>query len=349
MVDFAGWEMPIQYTGVMDEHRAVRTRAGLFDVSHMGEFEITGKDALACVQYLTVNDVSKLTDGQAQYSVLCTEEGKTIDDIIVYRFSAENFLLVVNAGNLDKDWNWVKKHERGNVTIRNASDETALIALQGPSADTILQRVSDISSKKLLPFHFQEGMIGGKDGCIVSRTGYTGESGVEIFCPSQTASHIWNSLLDAGKKDGLLPVGLGARDTLRLEMKYCLYGHELTPETNPLEAGLGWVVKLDTLDDFIGKAALKKIKAAGLTRKLVGFEMCERGIPREGYAIVSDGKPIGHVTSGTMSPSLGKPIGLGYVTASMGSIGAKFSIDIRGALREAVVVATPFYRKPKES
>lgn len=348
LVDFAGWEMPVQYSGVIDEHLAVRSAAGLFDVSHMGEVEIRGPGALAFVHYLTPNDASLLTDGKAQYSLLCNERGGVVDDIIVYRHSNEHLLIVVNASNREKDLQWIKSHAPADVVIDDRSDDFALLALQGPASFTILSKLCTISLESIPPFGFREVSIAGRHGCVIARTGYTGEPGVEIFCPPGDASAIWTALLETGHPLGLKPAGLGARDTLRLEMAYSLYGQELTDETNPLEAGLSWVVKLKKSDDFIGKRALQEIAERGLTKKLTGFQLIERGIPRSHYAISDGKKVIGEVTSGTMSPSLQQPIGLGYVPVDVAAPGKKFSIDIRGSLREAVAVTTPFYHPQKQ-
>lgn len=348
LVDFAGWEMPVQYSGVIDEHLAVRQSAGLFDVSHMGQVEITGQSALDFVQYLTPNDVSLLSDGHAQYSLLCKDDGTVLDDIIIYRRSREQVLIVVNASNRDKDLQWIKEHAPATVEVQDASDDWGLIALQGPAAPAILAKLSAEALEDLPSFGFREMMLADCAGCIVARTGYTGEIGVEIFCRPGDTSQLWARLLEAGLPLGLKPAGLGARDTLRLEMAYSLYGHELTEETNPLEAGLSWVVKLAQHHDFIGKQALLRIRAKGLTRKITGFELIDKGIPRSNYAISDGTKTIGMVTSGTMSPSLHKPIGLGYVPLDLTAPGKKFSIDIRGALREAVAVKTPFYHPYKK-
>ncbi len=344
IVDFAGWEMPVQYSGVMEEHRAVRAAAGLFDVSHMGQFLITGPEATACVQSLTTNDVTTMTDGRAQYSILCNERGTVVDDIIVYRFTPTRYILVVNASNVEKDFAWVTGHNRFNAKIENVSDQYALIAFQGPKAAAILQTMTKTDLNAINTYHFAEGEVLGRKA-IIARTGYTGEDGFELFLSPADAPPVWQALLEKGKPQGVMPAGLGARDTLRLEMKYSLYGHEITDETTPLEAGLGWVVKLDTPDDFIGKEALIKVKKAGPTRALVGFEMTEAGIPRQGYPILVAGKPAGIVTSGTMAPSLDRAIGIGFVPLAAQAVGSKISIDIRGRAREAVVVKTPFYKK----
>ena len=346
MVSFAGWEMPVQYSGVISEHNAVRNAAGIFDVSHMGQIDFSGPDALACVQKLTTNDASKLVDGKAQYSILCNERGTVIDDVIVYRFSKDHFLLVVNASNADKDFKWCLEHTEGNVETTNVSDSYALIALQGPKAAEILGKLTDADLNSLPSYSFTRGTIDGKPDCIIARTGYTGEDGFELFCKPDEASAIWQSLIEHGKPLGLLPAGLGARDTLRLEMKFSLYGQEITDETLPIESGLSWVVKMDT-DDFIGKEAIAKAKEKGLTRKLVGFKMIDRGIPRQGYPIVINDEAVGIVTSGTMSPSLGEAIGIGFVPKADFSIGDTISIDIRGKNKKAEIVKTPFYKNRK--
>lgn len=348
MVDFAGWEMPVQYTGVIDEHRTVRRSAGLFDVSHMGQLEIAGSGAVDAVQHLTTNDVSKLADGAAQYSMFCNERGTVIDDIIVYRMSATRFIIVVNASNVGKDFNWCRSHLIGNATAADLSDSYALIAFQGPKSISILKGLTDIDLSKIASYHFSIGSVAGRKNCIVARTGYTGEEGVEIFTSPGDAPAVWQALLERGKPEGVCAAGLGARDTLRLEMKYSLYGHEISEDTSPLEAGLAWVVKLDKPADFIGKKALIQFKEKGSARKLVGFRMIDRGIPRQGYPILTDGKQTGIVTSGTMSPSMGIAIGIGYVPAEHSKIGNEISIDIRGEARKAEVVKTPFYVRDKE-
>src|SRR3989344_1163193 len=296
IVDFAGFEMPVQYAGVMEEHNAVRNHAGLFDVSHMGEFEFTGSEALAFLNHLTANDVGKLTDGMAQYSLLCHSNGGIVDDILVYRKTAEHFVMVVNAANIEKDWNWVQQHATSSTqyAIRNISDEICLLALQGPKAIEMMQRLSDQKISELKSFRFAIGSVAGQNDCWIARTGYTGEDGVEIFCKNSQAPLIWQAILKSGAK----PTGLGARDTLRLEARLSLYGHEINDETNPLEAGLAWVVKLDK-QNFIGKNDIQKVKANGL----------------------------------------------GYVSLQASEIGTKFNVDIRGKLKLAEVVATPFYKR----
>jgi aminomethyltransferase len=345
MVEFGGWNMPVFYSGIIDEHIACRTKAGLFDVSHMGEIEFVGPGALECAEYLTVNHVAALKDRQAHYSILLNERGTVVDDLIVYRFNANRFIFVVNASNIEKDFEWIKAHRRGNAEITNRSNDFALIAFQGPLAAPILKNVVDIAIDDIASFEFRQTSFDNRDTCIVARTGYTGEDGFEIFCAPKAAPTIWQTLLEMGKPKGVVPAGLGCRDTLRLEMKYSLYGHEITDETNPLEAGLGWVVKLEKPSDFVGKEALLKVKQEGLKRKLIGFKMIDRGIPRGDCDIIADGKKIGFVTSGTMSPSLKEPIGIGYVPLEYAREGSKFFIDIRGGQRQAIVVKTPFYKR----
>lgn len=347
MVPFSGWMMPVQYSGVLQEHEAVRTKAGLFDVSHMGEFEFSGPDALACLQWLTANDVSKLQIGQGQYSLLCNEKGGVVDDIIVYRLEENRYLMVVNAGNIDKDLKWVQAHQRGNVKMADRSDEFALIAVQGPKAMGIVQKLTTTDLSTLKRFHCAWATLGNAGECLIARTGYTGEDGCEIFVAPAKATVLWETLLQTGAPDGLLPAGLGARDTLRLEMKYPLHGHELSDSTNPIEAGLNWVVKLNKGCNFIGKDAIQKVKETGPKVALVGFEMEDKGIARDSYPIVENKKIIGAVTSGTMSPSLKKAIGIGYVPVAFSAPGSKFSIDIRGSERVARVVPTPFYQHNK--
>ncbi|MDO8526424.1 MAG: glycine cleavage system aminomethyltransferase GcvT [Deltaproteobacteria bacterium] len=346
IVDFAGFEMPVQYSGVMDEHNTVRNSAGLFDVSHMGEFEFKGPGALEFLNKLTPNDVNRLTDNMAQYSMLCNEQGGIVDDILIYRLNAEHFVMVVNASNIEKDWKWVNaQRPTPNVQIKNISDETCLLAWQGPKALEILKQVSPLPISELKPFRFAVGEIAGQKDCWVARTGYTGEDGVEIFCKSDQVLKIWQSLLKAGTPLCAKPIGLGARDTLRLEARLSLYGHEITDATNPLEAGLSWVVKLDKPQDFIGKQKLMQIRQAGLARQIVGFKMIDKGIPRQGCPIAENKEVVGVVTSGTFSPTLGVGIGLGYVPTALTPIGSKFNVDIRGTLKLAEVVSVPFYKR----
>lgn len=345
MVEFAGWEMPVQYAGVVAEHLTVRKAAGLFDVSHMGVFEIKGSGALEFLNYLTPGDMNLITDNQAQYSLLLTEKGTIIDDILVYRITQDRFFMVVNASNLEKDHKWIESHLTGGVELTDQSADYTLMALQGPKAASILGKLIDINLDDIKTFHVATGNIKGIGETMIARTGYTGEDGFEMFAPAEKAAELWNLLLESGSDAGLKPVGLGARDTLRLEMKYTLYGHEITEETNALEAGLRWVIKFKKASNFIGKDALVKIKEEGTKRRLVGFKMVDRGIPRQGYIIKSGGREIGVVTSGTLSPSLDIPIGIGYVEEALGEPGSKIFIDIRGKERLAEVAGTPFYRK----
>jgi glycine cleavage system T protein (aminomethyltransferase) len=345
-VPFAGWEMAVQFSSVIDEHIAVRTRAGIFDVSHMGEIEVEGKDALAVVQRLTCNDASRLVDGQAQYSGLLNEAGGFVDDILVYRRAADRYLLVVNAGNTDKDVAWVKQHGAGDVAIRDASRGYAQIALQGPRAEDILQGLVHHDLRSIGYYRFAEFDVRGARS-IVSRTGYTGEDGFEIYGPAGAAEDLFNALLEAGRPQGLLPCGLGARDTLRLEARMPLYGNDLDDTTTPLEAGLSGIARL-AKGDFIGRAALERQKAEGITRTLVGLEMIGRGIARDGYKVVDkSGKDIGVVSSGSYAPFLKKNIALAYVPPAQSAIGATLAVEIRGQPVEARIVPTPFYKRSK--
>jgi aminomethyltransferase len=348
LVPFAGWEMPVQYEGVIPEHKAVRSAAGLFDVSHMGEFVVEGKGSTDFLNSLLTNDVAKVVDGQAQYNVMLYENGTIVDDLIVYRRAPETWFVIVNAGNIEKDFAWMKSRVPAGVTLRNESDAWALLALQGPKAAEILQGLTKTELAPIATYRFAEGEVAGLEA-LIARTGYTGEDGFELAVASDKAPALWKALMDAGAPKGLKPVGLGARDTLRLEMKYALYGNDIDDTTNPLEAGLGWVVKLGKGVDFVGKAALEAIKAKGLTRKLVGFDMTERGIARHGYKLL-DAKTkaeIGIVTSGTQSPSLDRPLGVGYVDAAHAAIGTEIAVEIRGEARKAKVVETPFYKRSK--
>ena len=346
LVEFGGWEMPVQYSSILDEHRAVRTCAGLFDVSHMGEFKVEGKDALTFLQHLVPNDVSRLAINQALYTQLCLPDGGTIDDLIIYHLADNHYMLVVNAANIDNDFTWVEKQASNfNVQITNQSDTTALLALQGPEAQAILQPLTEVDPSTVRYYHCAPGSVNGIN-CIISRTGYTGEDGFELYCASSDVSKLWDELLAAGKDRGLLPAGLGARDTLRLEAGYCLYGHELDEQTNPLEANLGWTVKLNK-DEFIGHDALLKVKEQGPERKLIGIEMVERGVCRGGYTIYEDDQQIGSLTSGAPGPTLNKNIGMGYVATSHAVVGKILHIDIRGKRTAAQIVALPFYKRQK--
>jgi aminomethyltransferase len=347
LVEFSGWEMPVQYGSILEEHRAVRTRAGLFDVSHMGEFKVEGPGASAFLQHLVPNDVSRLAIHQALYTQLCLPDAGTVDDLIIYRLADMHYMLVVNAGNIDKDYAWVEKKAKQfkDVHLTNQSDTTALLALQGPEAQTILQPLTEVDLYSIHYYHCAPGMVDGIN-CIISRTGYTGEDGFELYCAPADVAKLWNDLLAAGKDKGLLPAGLGARDTLRLEAGYCLYGHELDEQTNPLEARLGWTVKFDK-GDFIGRDVLLKVKEEGPKRKLIGVEMVERGVCRNGYGIYENEQQIGVLTSGAPSPTLNKNIGMGYVDAQHAVVGNIVHIDIRGKRTAARIVALPFYKRQK--
>lgn len=349
MVEFGGWLMPVQYTGIIEEHRAVRKAAGLFDVSHMGEIEITGPGALALVQAITTNDASRLVDGQIQYSLMCYPSGGVVDDILVYRFAKERYWLVVNAANTEKDVSWVleawQQGPKGEapVHVSDISEQTGQLALQGPKSADILGRLAGTGVRGLGYYHFLETKINGIPA-VVSRTGYTGEDGFEIYVPAGQTAALWNNILEAGEPWGLLPAGLGARDTLRLEARLPLYGHELDEQTTPLEAGLGIFVKLEK-DPFIGREALLRQRELGPQRKLAGFMMSERGIPRAGYELGKEGRTIGKVTSGSYSPSLDSNIGLGYVQAQEAVVGNEIEVMVRGKALKAKIVKTPFYKR----
>lgn len=344
MVDFGGWDMPVQYSGVIEEHLAVRQDAGLFDVSHMGEIEVTGPEALAFIQYLTINDAGKLVDGQIQYSALCYPEGGVVDDVTLYRFNDTRFLFCVNASNADKDFAWMQQVlvESGltEVTLNNRSEEFAQIALQGPKAEEILTALTDVPLVDIVYYHFCEGEVAGVK-MIISRTGYTGEDGFELYLPAAAAVKVWQQLMTAGVPHGLLPIGLGARDTLRLEKGYALYGHELSQEISPLEAGLAWITKLDK-DDFVGKSSLVAQKADGLTRRRVGLIMQERGVPREGYPLFAGDREVGVVTSGTMSPTLKVGIALALVAPDLAGVDNDLEVAVRNRRMRARVVRPPF-------
>jgi glycine cleavage system T protein (aminomethyltransferase) len=345
MAEFAGYNMPISYTGINDEHAAVRNNAGVFDVSHMGEFILKGENALDLIQRVTTNDASKLTNGKAQYSSLTNNEGGIIDDLIVYCIEENKvYLLVVNASNIEKDWNWIVKHNTNNAAMHNISEKTCLLAIQGPNATKILQTLIDIDILNLKYYTFVKGKFAGVANVVISATGYTGAGGVEIYFEDKDddASTIWNAIFDAGRSSNIKPIGLGARDTLRLEMGYCLYGNDIDDTTSPLEAGLGWITKLNK-SSFTAKEILEKQKAEGIKRKLVGFEMTERGIPRHDYIIKdATGNNIGKVTSGTQSPSLGKAIGMGYVDVNKAGLDNEIFIDIRNNTIKAKIVKMPF-------
>ena len=348
MVDFGSWDMPVQYpAGTVEEHIRTRTHAGLFDVSHMGEVEVRGPDAIAFVNYLVSNDASKLTDGQAQYTALTTPEGTVIDDLLVYRLAQDHLLLVVNAGTAEKDWKWIKSHHSNqSVQLSNMSADYCQLALQGPDATRILQSLTNVPLDEVKYYHFREGNVDGIPA-IVSRTGYTGEDGFEVYAAAGKAEQLWNKILDAGScgaDDGVLPCGLAARNTLRLEAGMALYGHEIDETTTLLEANLGWICKLNK-GDFVGRAALAAQKEAGVKRRLVGFEMTERGIARDNQDVSIDGQRVGRVTSGSPAPYLKKNIGFAYVSVEHSSEGQEIQIDVRGRALGARVVRTPFYKR----
>lgn len=344
MVPFAGYEMPVSYEGVNAEHQTVREGVGVFDVSHMGEFLIEGPKALDLVQWVTSNDASKLEVGRAQYSCLPNPEGGIVDDLIVYRVKEETFLLVVNASNIEKDWEHISAQNKAiGAEMRNISEGYSLLAIQGPKASEAMQSLTSVDLSTIPFYHFEVSDFAGIPHVIISATGYTGSGGFEIYCKNSEVEQVWKKVMEAGAPYGIKPIGLAARDTLRLEMGYCLYGNDIDDTTTPLEAGLGWITKLTT--DFVGKAPLEKQKAEGVTRKLVGFELLERGIPRQGYDITdANGTAVGTVTSGTMAPSLNQGIGLGYVPTEMAAPGTTIYIQIRKNRVPAQVVRPPFYK-----
>ena len=345
MVPFAGYNMPVQYSGLKNEHHAVREAAGIFDVSHMGEFFVEGPDALPFLQMVTSNDVSKLLPGKIQYSCMPNEEGGIVDDLLVYCFSNEHFLLVVNASNMEKDWNHLMQYTEGfDVTMRNESDAYSLLAVQGPKASEILQSLTGVDLSEIKYYHFVIGEMAGIADVIISATGYTGAGGFELYVFNQDAKKLWDAVLAAGEPLGLLPAGLGARDTLRLEMGMCLYGNDIDDTTSPLEAGLGWITKFTK--EFVSSEKFAAQKEAGVSQKLVGFEMIDRGIPRHGYEIADlAGNVIGRVTSGTNSPTTGKNIGMGYVPVGLAAEGSEFAVVVREKLIKAQVVKLPFVKK----
>lgn len=346
-IDFGGWELPVQFSSIKEEHEAVRERAGLFDVSHMGEVEVTGPDALAFVQKMTTNDASKLAINQAQYSILCYPDGGTVDDLLVYKQADDHYLLVINASNIDKDVAWLNEHVTGDVTVKNISPEVAQLALQGPLAEKVLSRLTDTDLTTIGFFRFLPDVQLNGSKALVSRTGYTGEDGFEIYCQAEDAASLWEAILKAGEEEGVLPCGLGARDTLRFEAKLPLYGQELSQGISPLEAGLGFAVKLDKESDFIGKSALQKQKEQGVPRKLVGIEMIDRGIPRSHYPVYLGEEQIGEVTTGTQSPTLKKNVGLALIQAQHATVDQEVDVEIRGKRVKARIVKTPFYKRSK--
>ncbi len=344
MAEFAGYNMPISYSGINDEHAAVRKNAGVFDVSHMGEFILKGPQALDLIQRVTSNDAAKLKNGQAQYSCLPNKEGGIVDDLLVYCIEENNvYMLVVNASNIDKDWNWIQQHNTGKAEMHNISEKTGLLAIQGPNATRILQPLTEMDILNLKYYTFVKGRFAGVDNVLISATGYTGAGGVEIYFEDKdgAAGKIWESIFEAGAAQGIKPAGLGARDTLRLEMGFCLYGNDIDDTTSPMEAGLGWITKFTK--EFTAKEIFARQKAEGVERKLVGFEMVEKGIPRHGYEIKdASGAPVGYVTSGTQAPSLGKAIGMGYVRTAFAAIGTDIYIKVRDKLLQAKVAKIPF-------
>ncbi|MFB9841056.1 glycine cleavage system aminomethyltransferase GcvT [Mucilaginibacter ginsenosidivorans] len=343
MVPFAGYNMPVQYAGINVEHETVRKGVGVFDVSHMGEFILKGDQALDLIQRVTSNDASKLYDGKVQYSCLPNEDGGIVDDLLVYRIDEKTYMLVVNASNIEKDWNWISKYNTGDVEMKDISDRTSLLAVQGPKAAEALQSLTDIDLGTMEYYTFKKGRFAGVDNVLVSATGYTGAGGFEIYVDNKNAEHIWDAVFKAGEPFGIKPIGLGARDTLRLEMGFCLYGNDIDDTTSPLEAGLGWVTKFSK--EFTNSAALQQQKQEGIKQKLVGFEMIDRGIPRHDYEIVdADGNNIGKVTSGTQSPSLQKAIGMGYVKNEFAKEGSEIFIKIRDNQVKAQIVKPPFYK-----
>jgi aminomethyltransferase len=342
MVEFAGYLMPVQYKGIVHEHKKVRGAVGIFDVSHMGEFIISGNAAESYLQKLMLNDVSRLAPKQAQYTAMCLENGGLIDDLIVYKFE-DRFMVIVNASNRDKNLNWMQNHLTDGVEVTDISDDTCLFAVQGRFAEKTLQKLTGLQLEGIKPFRFAQSDLKGLPATI-ARTGYTGEDGFEIAVSNEDAVAVWDAILAAGTEYGIEPVGLGARDTLRMEMKYCLYGNDIDEGTNPIEAGLGWITKTEK-GDFIGRDAILQIKENGISRKLVGFELLQKAVPRHGYEILKEGNIIGHVTSGTFSPSLERGIGLGYIKLPFHEVGTEIDISVRGKTIPAKVTKTPFYQR----
>ena len=344
MVPFAGYNMPVSYTGLNEEHAAVRNSVGVFDVSHMGEFILKGPHALDLIQKVTSNDASVLSDGKAQYSCLPNKQGGIVDDLIVYRIDVQTYMLVVNASNIEKDWNWIKQNDAWNVDMKNISDDTSLLAVQGPNAMKTLQKLTDVKLADIPYYSFVKGKFNGIDNVVISNTGYTGAGGFELYFENKHAEKMWNDIFEAGKEFDIRPIGLGARDTLRLEMGFCLYGNDIDDTTSPIEAGLGWITKFTK--DFTNRAQIEDQKQKGASKKLVGFEMIERGIPRHDYQIAdANGKVIGKVTSGTQSPSLNKAIGLGYVSPEHAKADSEIFVLIRDKAIKARVCKIPFLKK----
>ncbi|MFA4867068.1 MAG: glycine cleavage system aminomethyltransferase GcvT [Pedobacter sp.] len=343
MVPFAGYNMPVQYEGINAEHATVRNGVGVFDVSHMGEFILKGENALDLIQRVCSNDASKLYDGKIQYSCLPNENGGIVDDLLVYRIDDLTYMLVVNASNIEKDWNWIQKFNTKGVEMHNISDKTSLFAIQGPKAAEALQSLTDVDLASMEYYNFVKAKFAGVDNVLISATGYTGAGGFEVYFENEHAEEIWNAIFEAGKPFNIKPIGLGARDTLRLEMGFCLYGNDIDDTTSPISAGLGWITKFSKV--FTNSEALQAEKEAGVARKLIGFEMVDRGIPRHGYEIVNaDGEVVGNVTSGTQSPSLQKAIGMGYIDKALAKEGTEIFINIRNSQIKAKVVKFPFYK-----
>jgi aminomethyltransferase len=343
IVEFAGFEMPVEYSGIKDEHMTVRNGAGVFDVSHMGEIWVKGSGALQFIQKVTTNDASVLQPGEAQYSCFPNGEGGIVDDLLVYYFEHQKYMLVVNASNIEKDWNWLVSQNEMDVILENASSRISQLAVQGPKAAQILQKLTETDLSAINYYTFKVGRLAGVDDVIISATGYTGAGGFELYFYNEFAHQVWNAIFEAGKEEGIKPIGLGARDTLRLEMGYCLYGNDIDDSTSPIEAGLGWITKFTDTKDFIDKDLLLKQKIEGVTRRLRGFVMIDRGIPRHGYDIVDlEGNVIGIVTSGTQSPVLEKGVGMGYVKTESGAIGSEIYILVRNKRLKAKVVKMPF-------
>jgi aminomethyltransferase len=343
MVPFAGYLMPVSYSGLNDEHATVRSAVGVFDVSHMGEFILKGENALDLIQRVTSNDAAVLQNDKIQYSCLPNDKGGIVDDLLVYRLDEKTYMLVVNASNIEKDWNWIQKFNTKNVEMHNISDKTSLLAVQGPKAILALQKLTDVNLSEIPYYTFKKGKFAGIDNVIISNTGYTGAGGFELYFENEVAQKVWDAVFQAGAEYGIKPIGLGARDTLRLEMGFCLYGNDIDDTTSPIEAGLGWITKFNK--DFTNKAAIAEQKEKGVAKKLVGFEMVDRGIPRHDYEIAdASGKVIGKVTSGTQSPSLNKAIGLGYVPTALSKVDSEIFIIIRDKPIKAKVVKIPFYK-----
>lgn len=344
-IDFGGWDLPVQFSGIKEEHKAVRERAGLFDVSHMGEITVVGPEAESFLQYLVTNDVTLMQPGDALYTLMCYEDGGTVDDLIIYKKRDNDYLVVVNAANTEKDFEWMKQHVSDGVEIKNISSEVAQLAIQGPKAEAILQKITETPLNEIKFFKFKDEVRISGISCLVSRTGYTGEDGFEIYCSWNDAPSLWRAVLEAGTEEGLLPCGLGARDTLRFESKLPLYGQELSKTISPIEAGMGFAVKVNKESEFIGKSVLKHQKENGAPRKLVGIEMVEKAIPRAHYPVFIGEQQIGEVTTGTQSPTLSKNLGLALLDAAHTAIGTEVEVEIRGKRKKAVLTKTPFYKR----